>query len=164
VGNPDRIESLIEARIKAARESGEFDDLPGAGKPIPGRGEPYDERWWINEFMRREGLSGEVMLPPSVQLAREVERLREQIGTLPSEQRVRETLSELNARIIDYQLRPTNPFVPLKRVDADEMAKAWRVAMAERLAQAERTGTVAAAEDGPPPTRRRGWFRRRPVD
>jgi hypothetical protein len=164
VGNPDRIDSLIEARIKAARENGEFDDLPGAGKPIPGQGEPYDEKWWINEFMRREGLSGEVMLPPSMQLATEVERLPGQIHKLPSEQRVRETVSELNARITDYQLRPTNPFVSIKRIDADEMAKAWRDAMAERFPDAEGTGTAAAAEDGTTATRRPIWVRRRSLD
>lgn len=45
MSHSDRIESLIEARIRQARENGEFDDLPGAGKPLPGYGQPYDENW-----------------------------------------------------------------------------------------------------------------------
>ncbi|GLI02845.1 DnaJ family domain-containing protein [Phytohabitans aurantiacus] len=123
----DRIESMIEARIKAAQRDGEFDDLPGAGKPIPGKGEPYDENWWVKDFIRREGI-GEVMLPASIKLARDVEQLPERIRKLPSEQRVRETVAELNSRITDYHLRPSHPFVSVRRVDADEMAAAWRAA------------------------------------
>src|SRR5690349_891438 len=96
----DRIESIIEAQIRAARENGAFDDLPGAGKPLPGHTEPYDEQWWLKEFVRREGITGAAMLPPSIQLARQVERLPEEIRRLPSEQRVRETVAELNRDIL----------------------------------------------------------------
>jgi hypothetical protein len=30
-----RFESLLDRQIRAAQERGEFDDLPGAGKPLP---------------------------------------------------------------------------------------------------------------------------------
>jgi hypothetical protein len=121
----EQFESLIEARLRAARESGEFDDLPGAGKPIPGRGEPYDENWWIKQLMRREDLGG-VTLPPSLKLVRDVERLAERVGKLPSEQRVRETVADLNTRIDEYRRRPTEPYVKVRRVDADELVRVWR--------------------------------------
>lgn len=122
-----RFESLIEARIREARENGEFDDLPGAGRPIPGRGEPYDENWWLKQMMRREDL-GEVTLPPSLKLARDIERVNERAGKLRSEQRVRETVAELNERIEEYHRRPTEPYIKAKPVDADEVVRLWREA------------------------------------
>lgn len=122
----ERFESLIEARIRAARESGEFDDLPGTGKPIPGKGEPYDENWWLKQMMRREDL-GEVTLPPSLKLARDIERLAERVRKLPSEQRVRETVADLNARVDHYHRRPTEPYISAKPVDPEEMVRVWRV-------------------------------------
>jgi Domain of unknown function (DUF1992) len=36
------IQRVAENRIREAMENGEFDDLPGLGKPIPGIDEPYD--------------------------------------------------------------------------------------------------------------------------
>jgi hypothetical protein len=47
---------LTEKLIHAAQERGEFENLPGAGKPIPGLDEPYDEHWWVRKWMAREGL------------------------------------------------------------------------------------------------------------
>lgn len=49
-------ESLAERRLREAAEQGEFDDLPGAGRPIPGLGETYDPNWWVKEWMRRTSL------------------------------------------------------------------------------------------------------------
>lgn len=36
--------------------SGEFDDLPGIGKPIEGLGTAYDPAWWAKSKIEREGL------------------------------------------------------------------------------------------------------------
>jgi hypothetical protein len=151
----DRIESLIDARIRAARENGEFDDLPGAGKPLPGHAEPYDEQWWLKEYARREGMSGAALLPASVQLARLVEQLPDEIRRLPSEQRVREMVADLNREILDYQIRPSQPFVPIKRVDPEAMVTLWREALEARFAAARQ-----AAPAEPPAAPKRRWFRR----
>ena len=48
---------LAEERIQDALASGEFDNLPGLGQPIPGIDEPPDELWWVRQKLRREGLS-----------------------------------------------------------------------------------------------------------
>jgi hypothetical protein len=157
----DRIESLIEAQIRAARENGEFDDLPGAGKPLPGHTEPYDEQWWLKEFLRREGIDAGAMLPPAIQLARQVERLPDEVRRLPSEQRVRETVAELNRDILDYQLRPSPPFVPVRRVDVEAMVTLWREALEARFAAARLPRGDSAEESAPRPSSRgRRWFRR----
>src|SRR3954453_8181730 len=70
-------ESLIDRQIRLAAERGDFDDLPLAGKPLPALAEPDDELWWVRGYLRREGLSTEVLLPPAVQLRKQIDRLPE---------------------------------------------------------------------------------------
>lgn len=48
------IQRVAENRIREAMEAGEFDDLPGLGKPIPDIDEPYDPQWWVKQWFRRE--------------------------------------------------------------------------------------------------------------
>ena len=45
---------LVERRIQEAYERGEFENLPGYGRPIPDLDEPVDELWWIRKWMKRE--------------------------------------------------------------------------------------------------------------
>ena len=40
-------ESWVEAKIRDSIERGEFDDLPGAGKPLPDIDEPADDMRWV---------------------------------------------------------------------------------------------------------------------
>lgn len=56
-------ESWVDRQIREAQERGEFDDLPGAGKPLPDRGRPYEEMWWVKRKLRDENLC---YLPPRV--------------------------------------------------------------------------------------------------
>src|SRR5919112_6797204 len=60
----------VEHKIREAAERGAFDNLPGAGKPIPDLDTPYDELWWIKDKLRRENLS---YLPATLALRKEVE-------------------------------------------------------------------------------------------
>jgi len=46
--------SLVERKIQEAMAAGEFDDLPGAGKPIPDLDLTYDPSWWVRKWIRRE--------------------------------------------------------------------------------------------------------------
>lgn len=46
-------ESFVERAIREAIERGEFDELPGIGKPIPGAGTPDTEGWWIRRWVQR---------------------------------------------------------------------------------------------------------------
>jgi hypothetical protein len=50
------LESLVERRIREAQERGEFENLKGAGKPIPDLDEPEDELSWVKRWMKREGI------------------------------------------------------------------------------------------------------------
>ena len=57
--DPRYIPSLADRRIREAMEKGEFDDLPGAGKPIPDLEDGYDPEWWTKQWVKRQGLSRE---------------------------------------------------------------------------------------------------------
>jgi hypothetical protein len=148
-------DSWIDQQITEAEERGAFDDLPGAGKPLPNRPEDDDGLAWVRNWMRREGVSPEVMLPEPLKLRRESARLAETVHDLPCEQEVHDAVAELNHRIMEWRKIPLGPpiFVPL--VDEDKMVSTWR----------ERQPAAPPAEDArparaPAPTRLRWWRRR----
>lgn len=156
---PSPFESVVEQQIRLAQERGDFDDLPGKGKPIPGRDQPDDELWWVKGLIRREGLSTEALLPPSLQLRKEIERLPERVSTLRTEAAVRAAVAELNARIVEWVRIPVGPRVALRPADADEVVRGWQAARRARAAAQAPADPVdpAAAERG---RRRRPWRRR----
>lgn len=121
-----RYESLIDQQIRMAQERGDFDDLPGMGKPLPGRGTPDDDLWWLKDYVRREGLSAEAMLPTSLRLAKQLERLPETVRRLASEPAVRDVVAELNRQIDEYLRAPSGPHVPLRPADPDAVVARWR--------------------------------------
>ena len=53
---PELRESWIDRVIREAAERGEFDDLPGKGKPLEVLAEQYDENWWVKRWLQREGI------------------------------------------------------------------------------------------------------------
>jgi hypothetical protein len=127
-----RFESVVEERIRAAQKRGEFDNLPGAGKPLAGLDGPDDELWWVRGYMRREGLSAEPLLPTPLRLRKEVERLADTVADLTSERAVRETVAELNVRIARWLRAPSGPHVPPHPVRVDAVIEAWRAERAAR--------------------------------
>ncbi|MEV6814165.1 DUF1992 domain-containing protein [Micromonospora sp. NPDC051296] len=151
-----RWEASVEAQIRSAQERGEFDNLPGACRPIPGRGMPYDESWWIKSFLEREQVPTDLLLPTPLLLRRQIERLPDEVRDLPTEQAVRACVADLNAQVMAWLRNPTGPRVVVRPVDADAVVQRWR---ADRDAAAE-PGTPAAPPSSAP---RRAWlpFRRR---
>ncbi|GAA0530718.1 DUF1992 domain-containing protein [Saccharopolyspora subtropica] len=150
-------ESWVDRQIREAQERGEFDNLPGAGKPLPGAGQPVEEQWWLKDYLRREGLSGEALLPTPLRLRKEVERLPDTVRDLHTEQAVRDVVADLNRRIVEHLRAPTGPRVVIGVVDADDVVAQWR---------AERTRPTAPsrAEPGPAaaaPKKLRWWRRLR---
>jgi DnaJ homologue, subfamily C, member 28, conserved domain len=49
---------IAERLILEAIDRGEFDDLPGAGKPLRDRGRPYEELWWVRRWLERNEAAG----------------------------------------------------------------------------------------------------------
>jgi hypothetical protein len=119
-------ETWVDAQIRAGQESGAFDNLPGAGKPLPGIDQPYDQDWWVKRKLSEEELSTDALLPTSLRLRKEIERLPETVRDLAAERLVRETIAELNERIVAWQRSPTPPHVPIRRLDPDQVVEKWR--------------------------------------
>jgi hypothetical protein len=53
---PEAPPGFVERRIREAMAAGEFDHLPGAGKPIPDLGGEDDPGWWAKRWVERERL------------------------------------------------------------------------------------------------------------
>jgi hypothetical protein len=148
--------SWIDQQVNEAAERGAFDDLPGAGQPIPRRREADDGQAWLRDYLHREGASAEDLLPVPLRLRKEIERLTATVRDLPSEREVRELVTGLNQRILEWRRIPVGPPVYLRLVDEDAMVARWREA---------RPGPSSPAPAGPGPASPppRWWHRlRRP--
>jgi hypothetical protein len=119
-------ESSIDRQLREAAERGEFENLKGAGKPLPDHGREYDEDWWVKEWLEREGATAGVV-PPTLALRREVEDLAARVDRLGTEREVRDYVAELNERIGKARVgRMDGPPVLLSPRDGDEVVAGWR--------------------------------------
>ncbi|MCR6033164.1 DUF1992 domain-containing protein [Nocardioides sp. zg-579] len=146
--------SWVDQQVRVAMAKGEFDDLPGAGKPIADLGTEHYPDWWIKRLVEREQIA---VLPPSVALRKEDAELDDRLDTLAFEGDVRRELEDFNERVIRarYSLSPGPPLVTMPR-DVDAALDAWRERRTARL-DAQRAALAAAR----PAPRRRWWQRRR---
>ncbi|MBW6471747.1 MAG: DUF1992 domain-containing protein [Anaerolineaceae bacterium] len=107
MANTDRI---IDEIIKKAMAAGEFDNLPGAGKPIEWKDNPYTPVEWrmVEDLLRNNNLSY-----PWMDLRKEIENLvldlTKQVKLLlPLRKAVEDEISnqilQINKKIFDYNL------------------------------------------------------------
>jgi hypothetical protein len=113
----------VDLQVQKAIERGEFDDLPGAGKPLP----PLDDdpNWWLKKLIERERITG--VLPEALQLRKDDAELDAELDRHTSERVVRELLEAFNARVVNArrQLQGGPPVVtPTRDVEAE--VAAWR--------------------------------------
>lgn len=144
----------VETAIQQAIRRGDFDDLPGAGKPLEGLGSHHDPDWWIRRKIQTEQLSG--LGPPALMLRTENAEFAARVDALRRESDVREYVEDFNRRVIEArrQLQGGPPVVTPTR-DADAEVDAWH----ERRAAAAAADPAQDREDAERP--RRSWFRRR---
>ena len=117
-------ESWIEAQIRVAMEQGAFDNLPGAGKPLPGIDQEYDPLWWVKQLAQREQIS---ILPPSLELLRKVEKELATIEKLHDEATVRRRVAALNVEIAKVNATVVEgPPTRLGTLDVDQVVARWR--------------------------------------
>jgi len=117
-------ESWFDEIIQRAQDEGVFQDLPGAGKPLPDLDKPYDPDWWAKQLVRREKIS---LLPPALELLRQVEAELAIIWTLSSEAEVRRRAAALNAVIATVNARAAEgPPTRVAPLDVDALVADWR--------------------------------------
>lgn len=117
-------DSFVEGEIRRARERGEFDDLPAAGRTDRELHGPYRHGWWLREKLRRENFS---RLPPTLQLRRDVEEARRRIARAGTEARVRELVREINEQIREVNRTAVRgPPSTVSPLDPDRAVRRWR--------------------------------------
>ena len=89
-------ETWIDKQIRDAEERGEFDNLPGKGKPLPDLDRPRDEMWWVRSWLKRENVD---YLPPTMQIRKDLDEAREEIRRATSEDQVRSIVEAINEKI-----------------------------------------------------------------
>src|SRR5262245_29417092 len=117
-------DSLAEERIQSAQAEGQFENLPGFGKPIPGIDEPHDDLWWVKDKLKREQLSS---LPPALAIRKDVQSTLARLNDLTTESEVRRELAELNTRIRKTSFAVTwGPSVDALPLAIDSVIETWR--------------------------------------
>src|SRR5438093_718156 len=123
-------ESWLEEQIRQAREDGAFDNLEGAGKPLPDLDQGYDPDWWAKKLVRREQVSA---LPPALELLRKVEVEMARIWKARDEAEVRARVAAMNTEISRANTRISEgPASRLGVFDADAIVGQWRRSVAGR--------------------------------
>jgi hypothetical protein len=145
----------VELQLRQAMDRGDFDNLPGAGKPLrlPDR---HDPDWWVKQLIERENIH---VAPPAIALRREDAELEETIDREAREEGVRRVVDDFNHRVVEARRQLTGgPPVITKTRDPEAEVVAWRarrrdrIDLARRRAEAERRSTSK-------PSRRRPWWR-----
>jgi hypothetical protein len=135
----------VEIQIEQAMRRGDFDNLPGAGKPIQDLGQISDPDWWIRRKIERERITG--LGPPALTLRTESAELDVRLERATSEQSIRDLLADFNKRVIEArrQLQGGPPVVTPTR-DVDEEIARWREARDARRRAYEEAAEREAAE------------------
>ena len=152
----------VDLQIQRAMERGEFDNLPGAGKPLGDLGSPHDRDWWLKKLIEREKITG--VLPAALQLRKDDRELDRLLDHQATEKLVRTQVEDFNRRIVEArrQLQGGPPVVTPTRDPETEVAR-WRE---RRLARRRTRPAGQSPSPGPEsaePTRakvRRRWFKR----
>ena len=114
----------VERQIREATERGEFDNLPGAGKPIEDLDKPHDELWWVKQKLRRENLS---YLPPTIALRKEAEEALLAASRAGSEAQVRRIVADINRKILEGNRKAASgPPLNLMPFDVERVVRSWR--------------------------------------
>ncbi|WP_037365683.1 DnaJ family domain-containing protein [Nakamurella lactea] len=150
-------ESPIDQAIREAAERGAFDNLPGAGKPLPPTGSGGGD--FLGRWAQAEEGGGS-FLPMSLQLRKEAADIGTRVAKERSEQKVRSLVEDLNKRVLDEIRMPTStPPLAMRQLDVEQIVADWQ---AERQRRAdEQAAAIAALRPGSPEPKRRWWQIRR---
>lgn len=137
----------VDLQVREAMARGDFDDLPGAGKPLD-LGSTHDPDWWVKRLIEREQITG--VAPPAIALRAEDAALEAELDREATEHGVRQVLTDFNRRVVEArrQLQGGPPVITPPR-DVEAEVAAWRQ-------RRERRPRTARPADRP----RRSWRER----
>ena len=141
----DQTAQFVEISIQQAMRGGDFENLPGAGKPIPHLTEVHDPDWWIRQKIQREQITG--LGPPALTLRNEDAALDARLDATGSERTARELIDDFNTRVIHArrQLQGGPPVVTPTR-DMNAEVSRWRKRRTALQEAADKLRAEASAE------------------
>jgi len=124
----DVLAALAEEKIREAMARGEFDNLPGAGKPIV-----LDDDSMVPEELRvaYRILKNAGCLPPELELRKEIVTLKGLLSAATSAEERGAVMRELNAKLLRFNLMRKRP------LDLDDFPE-YRERVLDRLSGGRR--------------------------
>ena len=116
----------VDLQVQEAMRRGEFDDLPGAGKPLD-LPDKHDPDWWVKQLIEREQITG--IAPAAIGLRKEDAELDAVLDREASADGVRRVVTDFNARVVDARRQltggpPVDHAHPRRRGRGDRLAGA----------------------------------------
>ena len=92
---------IVEKRIQEAQRNGEFDNLPGRGKPIE-----YEEDRHIPEDLRLayKILKNADCLPPEIEEKKEIRQMEDMLANIPDEKEKYKLIKKINYKIMKLNM------------------------------------------------------------
>lgn len=103
-------ESTADRLVREAMERGEFDDLPGAGRPLE-MTDAGDPDWWIKRKLREAG-DASALAPAEIQLRRQRAALLADLPHHPTDAEAQAAVAAFNALVKAQRVRPPTPGLP----------------------------------------------------
>ena len=133
--------SWVDLQIRQAVDRGDFDELPGYGKPLTNLTGEHDPDWWVKQLIEREQITG--VLPPSLLVRKEDAQLDSRLDLLGTEPQVRTAVEEFNAQVRWALYRPPEgPPVLTRQRDPDTEVERWRDRRAQQRASRREPATA----------------------
>jgi hypothetical protein len=94
-------QKIIEKKIQDAQENGDFDDLPGKGKPI----DLEDDRNIPEELrLTYKILKNADCLPPELELRKEIRTMEDMLDKIPDEKAKYKHIKKINYKIMQLNM------------------------------------------------------------
>jgi hypothetical protein len=94
-------QKIIEQKIREAAEKGEFDNLPGQGKPLN-----LEDESGIPEDLRLayKVLKNANCLPPEIELRKEIRQMEDLLADIPDEKEKYRQIKKINLKIMKLNM------------------------------------------------------------
>jgi hypothetical protein len=105
---------IVEKRIQEAQRKGEFDNLPGRGKPIE-----FEEDRHIPEDLRLayKILKNADCLPPEIEEKKEIRQMEDMLANIPDEKEKYKLIKKINYKIMKLNMQGNkSPLLEEKQV------------------------------------------------